>query len=154
MIYLLWDAELERLMKISDHMCISTVHRFHPINLLTYFVRKFWKSYSKLILVFKANKIKIVEFTQESVFVLRKLCAEIEREFDVWIWKVHSVSIPSNRRAFDCVKTAVKFKNLKIIVICIPLLFAHIKGKCKFSVNLTLTISIRQIFEFLKQRLI
>ena len=28
-----------------------------------------------MILVFNANKIKIVEFTQESVFVLRKPCA-------------------------------------------------------------------------------
>ena len=36
-----------------------------------------------MILVFNANKIKIVEFTQESVFMIRKTCAEIESEFDV-----------------------------------------------------------------------
>ena len=91
----------------------------------------------------------------------RKSCAEIESEFNVWIWKVHSLSIPSDRWAFDCVKTAVKFKNLKI-VICIPPALGpfnyHIKGKCKciyqFLINLTLSISIRQIFEVLKQRLI
>ena len=58
--------------------------RLHPTDLLIlYFVRKFWKSHSWLILVFNANKIKIVEFTQESVFMRRKPCAEIESEFDV-----------------------------------------------------------------------
>ena len=39
------------------------------------------------------------------MFMRRKPCAEIESEFDVLIWKVHSLSIPSNRWAFDCVKT-------------------------------------------------
>ena len=52
----------------------------------------------------------------------RKPCAEIESEFDVWTWKVHSLSIPSDRWAFDYVKTEVKIKNLKIVVISIPLL--------------------------------
>ena len=31
-----------------------------------------------MILVFNANKIEIIEFTQESVLILRKPCAEIE----------------------------------------------------------------------------
>ena len=31
----------------------------------------------------KADKINIVEYTQESVLMRRKPCAEIEREFDV-----------------------------------------------------------------------
>ena len=35
------------------------------------------------ILVFDANKIEMVEFTQESVFMGRKPCAELESEFDV-----------------------------------------------------------------------
>ena len=70
--------------------------------------------------------MKIVKFIQESLFMCRAPYAEIESEFDVWIWKVHSLSIPSDRWAFDCVKTAVKFKNLKIVVICIPLLLAHL----------------------------
>ena len=57
----------------------------------------------------------------------RKPCGEIESEFDVWIWKVHSLSIPSDRWAFERVKTAVKFKNLKIVVICEkPLLLAYL----------------------------
>ena len=46
--------------------------------------------------------MKIVEFNQEFVFMPRKSCAEIESEFDVWIWKVHSRSIPPDRWAFDC----------------------------------------------------
>ena len=46
--------------------------------------------------------MKIVEFIQE--FMPRKSCADIESEFDVWIWKMHSLSIPSDRWAFDCVK--------------------------------------------------
>ena len=77
-------------------------------------------------MVVNANKIKIVEFTQESAFMRGKRCAEIESELDVWIWKVYSVSIPSDRWAFDFVKTAVKFKNLQIVVISIPLLLAHL----------------------------
>ena len=36
-----------------------------------------------MILVFNANKSKIVAFTQESVFVGRKPCAEIENEFEI-----------------------------------------------------------------------
>ena len=63
---------------------------------------------------------------------------------------MHYLSISSDRWAFDCVKTEVKFKNLKIVVICIlpfgPFNY-HIKGKCKclsqFLINLTLSISIR-----------
>ena len=50
------------------------------------------KSYSPLVLVFNANEIKIVEFIQESVFMHRKPCAAIESEFDVWIWKLYSLS--------------------------------------------------------------
>ena len=41
------------------------------------------KSYSPLVLVFNTNEIKIVEFTQESLFMRRKPCAAIESEFDV-----------------------------------------------------------------------
>ena len=80
----------------------------------------------------------------------RKPWAEIDSEFDVWIWKVHYLSISSDRWAFDCVETEVKFKNLKIVVICIlpfgPFNY-HIKGKWKFLsqflIDLTLSISIR-----------
>ena len=36
-----------------------------------------------MILVFNANKIKIVEFTQKSVFIHRKPCDEVENEFDI-----------------------------------------------------------------------
>ena len=57
------------------------------------------KSYSPLVLVFNANEIKIVEFIQESVFMHRKPCAAIESEFDVWIWKLYSLSsIPPTPR--------------------------------------------------------
>ena len=80
----------------------------------------------------------------------RKPWAEIDSEFDVWIWKVHYLSISSDRWAFDCVETEVRFKNLKIVVICIlpfgPFNY-HIKGKWKFLsqflIDLTLSISIR-----------
>ena len=136
-------------MKVECSCPFLPSDRFHPTELITNFIRKFWKSHSYLILVFNANKIKIVEFTQESVFMHRKPCAETESEFDVYIWKVHSLSIPSDRWAFDSVKTALKFKNLKIVVICIPLLMAHLiiicKCKClyQFFVNLTLSTFIR-----------
>ena len=63
----------------------------------------------------------MVEFIQESVFVRLKPVAEMESEFDVWFWKMYSLSIPSDRWIFDRVKTALKLKNVKIVVICIPL---------------------------------
>ena len=70
-------------MKVECSCASLPSDRFHPTELRTYFVRKFRKSHSELILVFNDNKIKIVEFTQESVFIRRKPCAEIESEFDV-----------------------------------------------------------------------
>ena len=70
-------------MKVECSCVFLPSERFHPTDLLTYFIRKFWKSHSQLILVFDAKKIKIVEFTQESVFMRKKPCAEIENEFDV-----------------------------------------------------------------------
>ena len=88
-----------------------------------------------LILVFNANEIKIAEFIQESVFVRRNPCAEIESEFDIWIWKAHSLSIPFNRWVFECVKTALKCKNLKVVMICIPLFLAHLIIIYKASAN-------------------
>ena len=81
-----------------------------------------------------------------------------ENEFDIWFWKMLFLSILSDRWTFDCVKTAVKLKNLKIVMICMPLgpFNYHIKVKCKcfyqFLINLTLSISIRQIFKVLQQR--
>ena len=113
-------------MKVERSCAFLLSDRFYSTDLLIHFVRKFRKSHSQLILVFSANKIKIVEFTQESLFMRRKPCAEIESEFDVWIWKVYSLCISSYRWAFDCVKTAVKFENWKIVVICIPLILAHL----------------------------
>ena len=72
----------------------------------------------------------------------RKLCAEMVNEFDVWLWKAHSRSISSDRWNFDCVKAAVKLKNLKIIVICKPLHLAHliviekyVKCRYQFLIN-------------------
>ena len=70
-------------MKVQCSCAFLLSDRFLPTDLLTYFVRKFLKSHLKLILVFTANKIKIVEFTQESVFMRRKPYAEIESKFDV-----------------------------------------------------------------------
>ena len=148
-------------MKVESLCAFLPSDRFHPTDLRRYFVRKFWKSHSWLILVFNANKIKIVEFIQESMFMRRKPCAEIENKFDVRILKVHSLSIPYDRWAFDCVKTAVKSKNLEIVVIFGTLAFGpfnyRIKSKCKclyqILINLTLSTSIRQIFSVLKQRL-
>ena len=66
-------------------MCISTVRQV-PSDRLTYIFRtQILKEPFQcfLILVFNANKIKIAEFTQESMFMQRKPCAEIESEFDV-----------------------------------------------------------------------
>ena len=68
-------------MKVECSCVFIPSNRFHATDLLTYFVYKFWKSHSKLILLFKANKIKIVEFIQEYVFMQRKPCAEIENKF-------------------------------------------------------------------------
>ena len=64
-------------------MHISSVQQI-PSDRLTYIFRlQILKEPFKLILVFKGNKIKIVEFTQEYVFMRRKPCAERENEFDV-----------------------------------------------------------------------
>ena len=77
------------------------------------------------MLVFNINKIRTVEFIRETVFAPRKSCAETESEFGVRFWEVYSLSIPSDRWIFDYVKTTVKHKSLKIILICIPLPLAH-----------------------------
>ena len=70
-------------MKVESSCAFLPSNRFHPTSLLTCFISKFRKIYSLQTLVFNANKIKIVEFTQESVFMRRKPCAEIENEFDI-----------------------------------------------------------------------
>lgn len=49
-----------------------------------------------LILVFDSDKIKIVKFIQDSVFVRRKPGAEIERVLDICFWKMYSLFISSN----------------------------------------------------------
>ena len=75
MIYLLKKVELEGLMKAECLCAFLPSDRFHLTDLLTYSLRKLWKSHSWLILIFNANKIKIVKFTKESVFMSRKDCA-------------------------------------------------------------------------------
>ena len=64
---------------------------------------------------------------------------------------MYSLSIPSDRWIFDRVKTALKLKNVKIVVICIPLPLVYLIIIQKLSTSVTLSISIRQISEVLKQ---
>ena len=91
----------------------------------------------------------------------RKPCAEIESEFDVYIWKVHSLSIPSDSWAFWLCKNCSKIQELEnrrdLYTPAHGLFNYHIEGTCiclyHFLINFTLSISIQQIFEVLKHRL-
>ena len=65
----------------------------------------------------------------------KKPCAEIECEFDVWIWKVNSLFIPSDIWAFDRVKTAVKSKTWKSSWFYILLFLIHLVIMWKVSAN-------------------
>ena len=60
-------------------ICISSVRQI-PSDRLTYIFRS---QILKVQFIADSNKIEIVEFTQESVFMGRKPCAELESEFDV-----------------------------------------------------------------------
>ena len=117
-IYWFWPRRLEDILKTSfEDVWLIRIYspssrRLHQDEcLLGNFVCKFW------IAIHSWFRFKRVEFTQQSMFVRKKPCAEIESKFDVWFWKVYSLSIPSYRWTFDCAKTAVKLKSLKIVVV-------------------------------------
>ena len=82
MTYLLENAELKGLMKVECLCGFLPSDRFYPTKLHISFANS-KKDIHQLILVFYANKIKIGEFTQESVFMRRKPCAKGESKFDV-----------------------------------------------------------------------
>ena len=60
-------------------ICISSVRQI-PSDRLTYIFRS---QILKEQFIADSNKIEIVEFTQESVFMGRKPCGELESEFGV-----------------------------------------------------------------------
>ena len=108
-------------------ICIYSVRQIPSDKLTNIFHSQILKKpFIADILAFNSNKIKIVDFTQEFVFVRKNLVLGIENEFNVWFWKMHFLSILYDRWTFDCVRTAVKLKNLKIVVIFIPLPLAHL----------------------------
>ena len=127
-------------MKVECSCAFLPSEIFHPTELLTYFVRKL-----------KVNKIKIVEFTEESVFMHWKPCAEIQSVFSVY-----SIRQISFWLCINCSKIQ-EFENRRDLYIpALGLFNYHIKVKRKclyqFLINLTLSISIRQITDVLKQR--
>ena len=56
------------------------VHFFRPTDSIR---QSFLHTYISFANSERVTKVKVVEFTQESLFMRRKLCAEIESEFDV-----------------------------------------------------------------------
>ena len=57
----------------------------------------------------------------------RKPCTEIENEFDVWIWKVHSLSVPSDYQ--NCSKIQEPENRRDLYTPALGPFNYHIKGK-------------------------
>ena len=138
-------------------MCISCVGQIPccRLSILAYFIPNFWKYHSYLVLVINANKIKIAEFIQKSMFVRGSPCAKIGCLKCTWCLIMENVYFICSIQhgIFDCAKTVVKrLENCDDLYSPAfgPFNY-HLNVKCKclyqYLVNLAISISMQHIFE-------